>query len=68
MINVVKILMMSSKKATSDLLKLRYFEIKVITSYILSMTSPTKIFHMTQIILWMWSYDVVITLVTLAFA
>ena len=39
--------------------------LKVITSYILSMASPTKFCHMTQIILWMQSCDQ--SLVTLAF-
>ena len=62
---MVKILMMSAKMATPGLLKIKYFEIKVITSYILSMTSPTKFCHMTQIILWMWSCDQ--SLITLAF-
>ena len=62
---MVKILMMPAKMATPALLKERYFEIKVITSYILSMTSPAKFCHMTQIILWMWSCDQ--SLVTLAF-
>ena len=57
---MVKILMISAKMATPVLLK-----IKVITSYILSMTSPTKFCHMTQIILWIWSCDQ--SLVTLAF-
>ena len=57
---MVKILMMSAKMAAPGLLK-----IKVITSYILSMTSPTKFCQMTQIILWMWSCDQ--SLVTLAF-
>ena len=57
---MVKILMMPAKMATPGLLK-----IKIITSYILSVTSPTKFCHMTQIILWMWSCDQ--SLVTLAF-
>ena len=48
---MVKILMMSAKK--------------VITSYILSMTSQKKNCHMTQIILWMWLCD--LSLVTLVF-
>ena len=62
---MVKILMMSAKTATPGLLKKRYFEIKIIMSYIMYMTSPTKFCRMTQIILWMWSYDQ--SLVTLAF-
>ena len=36
---------------------LAFIEIKFITSCILSMTSPSKFCHMTQIILWTWSYD-----------
>ena len=56
---MVKILMMAAKMATPALLK-----IKVFTSYILPMTSPTKFCHITQIILWMWSRDQ--SLVTLA--
>ena len=51
--------------ATPGLLKIKVFEIKVITSYILSTMSPTNFFHMTQIILWMCSCDQ--SLVTLAF-
>ena len=62
---MVKILMISAKMATPALLKIRYFGIKVITSNILSMTSPTKFCHMTPVILWMWSCDQ--SLVTLAF-
>ena len=58
--NMVKILMIPAKMATPGLLK-----IKVITSYILPMASPTKFCHMTQIILWMWSCDQ--SLITLAF-
>ena len=50
---MVKILMMSAKMAPQPFLKERYFEIKVITSHILSMTSPAKFCQMTQIILWM---------------
>ena len=38
----------------------------VITSFIQSITSPTKFCHMNQIILWMWSCDQ--SSVTLAFA
>ena len=57
---MVKILMKSVKMATQAL-----YKIKVITSYILSLTSPTKFCYMNQIILWMWSCDQY--LVTLAF-
>ena len=55
---------MSAKMATPGVLKISYFEIKIITSYILSMTSPKKFCYMTQIILWMWPCDQ--NLVTLA--
>ena len=52
--------MMSAKMATTALLK-----IKIITSYILPITSQAEVCHMTQITtLWMWSCDQ--TLVTLA--
>ena len=54
---MVKTLMISAKMANPGLLKIKVFEIKVITSYFLSMTSPTKFRQMTQIILWMWSCD-----------
>ena len=62
---MVNILMMSAKMATPSLLIIKDFEIKAITSYILSTTSPTKFCHTTQIILWMWSCDQ--SSVTLAF-
>ena len=52
-----KILMMSAKWLPQAFLKQRYLEIKVIVSYILSMTSPEKWCHMNQIMLWMWSCD-----------
>ena len=55
---MVKILMMSAKTAN------RALEIKVTASHILSMMSPTKFCHMTQMILRMWSHDQ--SLVTLA--
>ena len=54
---MVTILMISVKMATVGFLKSSYFEIKVMTSYILSMTSPTKFLHVTQIILYMWLCD-----------
>ena len=41
---MVTLLMMSAKMATLGLLKKRYVEIKVMTSYFLSMTSPTKFY------------------------
>ena len=46
----------SAKMAAPGLLKIKVFW-NVIMSYILSMTSPTKFCHFTQIILWMWSCD-----------
>ena len=48
---MVAILMVSAKLATVGLLKLKIFEIKVMTSQIMSMSSPAKFYHMTQIIL-----------------
>ena len=62
---MVKVLMISAKMATPAFVKKGIFQIKVITSYIMSMTSPAKFCHMTEIILWMWSCDQ--SLVTLAF-
>ena len=44
---MVQILMISAKMAAPALLKIKYFEIKVITSYIPSTTLPTKFCHMT---------------------
>ena len=58
--NIIQFLMMPAKMATPGLLK-----IKVITSYIMSVTSPTKFCRMTQIIFCVWSCDQ--SLVTLAF-
>ena len=63
--NIVIALMKSAKVATLVLLNLKVFWIKVMTPLFLSITSPTKIYHVTQVILWMWSYDQ--SLVTLAF-
>ena len=57
--------MISAKIATPAILKVRYFEIKEITSYILSITSTKNFCYMTQVALWMWSRDQ--SLVTLAF-
>ena len=48
---MVTILMMSAKMATLGFLKESYFEIKVMTSQFLSMTSATKFYHVTQNIL-----------------
>ena len=47
---MVAILMMPANLATLGLLKKRYFERKVMTTWFLSMTSPTTFYHMTQII------------------
>ena len=47
----------TKKRLPQALLKQKYFEIKVMTLWFLSMTSPTKFYHMNQIILWMWSCD-----------
>ena len=48
---MVAVLMMSAKLATLSLLKIRYFEIKVMTSYIPSMVSPATFYYVTQIVL-----------------
>ena len=50
------VLMTSAKMATLGLLKEKFF-LKVLTSKSLSKTSPTKLYHVTQIILLMWSFD-----------
>ena len=47
---MVTILMMSAKLATLGLLKIKVFKKKVITSLLQSMTSPTKSYHMTNIL------------------
>ena len=65
LMNIEIVLMRSAKLATLVLFNLKVFWIKVMTSLFLFITSPTKIYHVTQIILWMWSYDQ--SLVTLAF-
>ena len=65
LINVVAILMVSAKLATLDLLLKKVFLEKVKTSYLFSMTSPTKFYQVTQIILYMWLCDQ--SLITLAF-
>ena len=51
LINLVIILMMAAKMATPSLLKIAVFEIKVMTSQFMSMTSTTKLYYMIQIIL-----------------
>ena len=59
------VLMTSEKMATLGLLKEKVFLSKVMTSKFLSKTSPTKLYHVTLIILQMWSFDQ--SLVTIAF-
>ena len=51
--------------AAPDLLKMNVFWSKIYNAMILSITLPTKFFHVPEIILYMWSYDQ--RLVTLAF-
>ena len=62
---MVKILMMPVKMATPRHLKIKFFWNKgyYVKYYVYDVTN--KFFHMTQIILWMWSRDQ--SLVTLAF-
>ena len=57
--------MILAKLTMTGLLKKMYFEKKIMTPQFLFMTSPTKFYHVTQIIMQMWSYDQ--SLVTLAF-
>ena len=57
--------MTSSKMVTLGLFKEKIFGSKVMTSKFLSKTSPTKFYHVTQIILIMWSFDQ--SLVNIAF-
>ena len=59
------VLMTSAKMATLGLLKEKVFGSKVMTSKFLSKTSSTKFYHVTQIILLMWSFDQ--SLVNIAF-
>ena len=51
LINVVKIMMMSAKMATSGLLEIKILWKKVMTPYFLPMTSQTKFYHVIQIIM-----------------
>ena len=51
------ILMMLPKFVTAGPIKNSYFKTKVIMSYPMSMTSSTKFYHATKIMLEMWSYD-----------
>ena len=53
LINIVTVLMMSAKMANLSPLKIKYFEIKVMT--FLSITSTVKFYHVTQIKLKLWS-------------
>ena len=62
---MVKILMTSSKMATPALLKRKVFSNKGYYFIYSVYDVINKIFHMTQVILWMWSCDQ--SLVTLAF-
>ena len=48
--NVARILMMSAKRLRWALLKENYFEIEV-------MTSLTKFYHVSQILLYVWTCD-----------
>ena len=64
LIKKVTIVMISAKMVIQDSTGW-YFEIKAMTSYFMSMTPPTKFYHVVQIILWMWSYNQ--SLVTLTF-
>ena len=58
-------LMMSARLAIIGLLNVKCFEIKVMTSWILYILSPTKLYQVSQIILYMWSSDQ--SLISLAF-
>ena len=55
--NMATILMMSAKMLLQAFLKYTYFEVKVMSSYSLPMTSPTVFYYVTHIILQMRSYD-----------
>ena len=57
LINMFAVLITSSKMATLGLLKEKVFWSKVMTSKFLSKMSPKKLYHVTQIILQMWSFD-----------
>ena len=56
---------MSAKLVTLNILKIKIFEIKVITFEILFMKEPTNFYHMNQTIFYMWYCDQ--SLLTLAF-
>ena len=62
---MVTILMKSAKMATLGLLKIKISWNKGYDAISSAMTSPTKFYHVTQIILSMWSCDQ--SLATLAF-
>ena len=46
---------MSEKLTTPGFFKRSYFEIQVMTSKFLAMVSTTKLYHLTQTILQIWS-------------
>ena len=48
---MVTVLIISAKMADVDFIKKRYFKIKFMTLRLLSMTLPTKLYQVTQIIL-----------------
>ena len=48
---MLEFLMMPAIFATLDFLQIKIFKKKVMTPYFLSMTSPLKFYHVTQIIL-----------------
>ena len=62
---MVTILMMSAEMATSGCRKTKVFGKKNMMSQFLLMTSPTKVYHLIQIILRIWLCDQ--SLVTVAF-
>ena len=55
LISMVTILMMSAKMGTLCLLKIKVFWYEIYNVIIFPMTSPTKLFYVTQIILQKWS-------------
>ena len=65
LINIVTTLIMSEKLATLGLFKINFSRIKIMTLLFLLVTSPTKLYHLVYIILYMWSCDK--SLVNLAF-
>ena len=55
--NLFLILIMLTKLATLDLLKMKLFLNKIYDVLILSMTSTTDLYNGTQIVLQMWSSE-----------